>query len=257
MTRKLEKSVCYFSLVPFPSSAFSFFFPVRALNSPSCFPPSQFIWSLAVVKGCGSCATVQLRVERGTVTFRWLGTTLPSLLVPSWPCWGDTAILPAINFPHATYGFIDIYSISSQAGETYLFNNSQKNSYSCCFFLCVCCLGWGRSRPAPTQSSRWRCAPAVCTDTLTICILVFISWAQITLELFHRWEFIFFLHRALYCNSSISLSHRKKLWQSSEVSWKKLLRNKCEEWSLRGTIFSRVFSCISLLVLTVWAWSNR
>lgn len=69
--------------------------------------------------------------------------------------------------------------------------------------------------------------------------------------------FFFFLHRALHCNSSISLSHRKKLWQSPEVSWKKLLRNKCEEWSLRGTIFSRVFSCISLLVLTVWAWSNR
>lgn len=118
-----------FPYCPFPALPFLFFFPVHVLNSPSLFPPSQFIRSLAVVKGCGSCATImpQLCVERGSVTFRWLGMTLLSLLVPSWPCWGDTAVLHAIDFPHATYGFIDIYSISYQAGETYLFNNSQKN----------------------------------------------------------------------------------------------------------------------------------
>lgn len=77
-----------FPYCPFPALPFLFFFPVHVLNSPSLFPPSQFIRSLAVVKGCGSCATImpQLCVERGSVTFRWLGMTLLSLLVPSWPC---------------------------------------------------------------------------------------------------------------------------------------------------------------------------
>lgn len=87
-TRKLEKQVCYFSLLPFPSSAFFIFFPCPCPQQPQPFSPSQFIRSLAVVKGCGSCATImpQLCVERGSVTFRWLGMTLLSLLVPSWPC---------------------------------------------------------------------------------------------------------------------------------------------------------------------------
>lgn len=188
------------------------------------------------------------------MTFRWLQTTLLSLPVPSWPCWGDTAILPAIDFSHATYGFIDIYSISSQAGETYLFNNSPKKPSPCCFFLCVCSFGMKQEQIWTHTELKVK----VCTDTLIIYILVFVSWAQITLVLFHHWICgVFFIAHDIVIPTSAS-EILKKSWQFWELSWIKLLKNKCEAWSLRHISFSRVLiALVAYLVLTACCWKQQ